>query len=83
MPAFLERQVELVAPDLVVLLGGAAAKHVLDVAEGIIRNTWELRDVEMEAIRCGPWPRCTRLPSCARPLLSDSHGAICSPSGHA
>src|SRR5262249_9753130 len=29
---FLERQVELVAPELLVLLGGAAAKHVLGVS---------------------------------------------------
>jgi len=44
---FLERQVELVAPEVVVLLGGAAAKHLLEVAEGImrIRGTW--RDVEI------------------------------------
>jgi len=42
---FLERQVELVAPDLVVLLGGAAAKHVLDVAEGIMRIRGKLREV--------------------------------------
>ena len=34
---FLERQVELVAPQIVVLLGGAAAKHILDVPEGIMR----------------------------------------------
>jgi DNA polymerase len=44
---FLERQVELVAPDLVVLLGGAAAKHVLDVAEGIMRIRGKLRQVEI------------------------------------
>jgi uracil-DNA glycosylase len=39
---FMERQVELVAPDLVLLLGGAAAKHILDVADGImrIRGKW-------------------------------------------
>ena len=39
---FLERQVELVAPEVVVLLGGAAAKHLLEVAEGImrIRGKW-------------------------------------------
>jgi uracil-DNA glycosylase len=42
---FLERQVELVAPHLVVLLGGAAAKHVLDVAEGIMRIRGKLREV--------------------------------------
>jgi uracil-DNA glycosylase family 4 len=34
---FLERQVALVAPDYVVPLGGAAAKALLDVAEGIMR----------------------------------------------
>jgi DNA polymerase len=42
---FLERQVELVAPDLVVLLGGAAAKHVFDVPEGIMRVRGRFRDV--------------------------------------
>jgi uracil-DNA glycosylase len=34
---FLERQIELVAPKVVALLGGAAAKHLLDVTEGIMR----------------------------------------------
>jgi DNA polymerase len=42
---FLERQVELVAPDVVVLLGGAAAKHILDVPEGIMRIRGKFRDV--------------------------------------
>jgi uracil-DNA glycosylase len=44
---FLERQVELVAPELIVLLGGAAAKHVLDVAEGIMRIRGKMREVEI------------------------------------
>ncbi len=48
---FLERQVELVAPELVVLLGGAAAKHVLDVAEGIMRIRGKWREVEIGAAR--------------------------------
>ena len=48
---FLERQVELVSPDLVVLLGGAAAKHVLDVAEGIMRIRGKLREVEIGSLR--------------------------------
>lgn len=42
---FLERQVELVAPDVVVLLGGAAAKHIFDVPEGIMRIRGKIRDV--------------------------------------
>lgn len=42
---FLERQVELVAPDIVVLLGGAAAKHILDVPEGIMRIRGKFRDI--------------------------------------
>jgi len=44
---FLERQVELVSPALIVLLGGAAAKHVLDVTEGIMRTRGKLREVEI------------------------------------
>ena len=44
---FLERQVELVGPELVVLLGGAAAKHVLDVADGIMRIRGKVRDIEI------------------------------------
>jgi DNA polymerase len=42
---FLERQVALVAPQLLVLLGGAAAKHVLGMADGIMRLRGKLRDV--------------------------------------
>lgn len=34
---FLERQIELVAPELLLLLGGAATKQVLDTPEGIMR----------------------------------------------
>ncbi len=34
---FLERQIALVEPDFIVPLGGAAAKALLDVAEGIMR----------------------------------------------
>lgn len=39
---FLERQMELVAPDVVIALGGAAAKEVLCVNEGImkLRGKW-------------------------------------------
>ena len=44
---FLERQVELVAPELILLLGGAAAKHVLEVADGIMRIRGKLRDIEI------------------------------------
>jgi DNA polymerase len=42
---FLERQIELVAPELLVLLGGAAAKHVLSVNDGIMRLRGRLREV--------------------------------------
>jgi DNA polymerase len=40
---FLERQIELVAPRMLLLLGGAAAKHILRTEEGIlkIRGKWQ------------------------------------------
>jgi uracil-DNA glycosylase len=44
---FLERQMELVRPDILILLGGVAAKHVLDVAEGIMRVRGKWRDVQV------------------------------------
>jgi DNA polymerase len=44
---FLERQIELVGPELIVLLGGAAAKHLLDVTEGILRIRGKLRDIRI------------------------------------
>ena len=46
---FLERQIELVAPKVVALLGGAAAKHVLDVAEGIMRIRGKQRAIVIGA----------------------------------
>ncbi len=41
---FLSRQIELLAPDVMVLLGGAAAKSILGVSEGImrLRGKWKL-----------------------------------------
>lgn len=44
---FLERQVALVAPQVVLALGGAAAKHLFDVADGIMRVRGKWRDVEI------------------------------------
>lgn len=41
---FLARQIELLAPDVIVLLGGAAAKSMLETTEGImrLRGKWKL-----------------------------------------
>ncbi len=44
---FLERQAALVAPDVVLALGGAAAKHLFDVADGIMRVRGKGRDLEI------------------------------------
>ena len=44
---FLERQVELVAPDIIVALGGAAAKAVMGEAEGIMRLRGRWRDTQI------------------------------------
>ena len=44
---FLERQAELVAPDFVLLLGGAAAKHIFDVADGIMRIRGKWREIDI------------------------------------
>jgi DNA polymerase len=44
---FLERQVELVAPDLVLLLGGVAANHILGATEGIMRVRGKWREVTL------------------------------------
>jgi len=48
---FLERQVELVAPHLIVLLGGAAAKHMLEVADGIMRIRGKMREVAIGNVK--------------------------------
>jgi DNA polymerase len=42
---FLQRQVELVAPDFVMLLGGAAANHIFGATEGIMRIRGKWREV--------------------------------------
>ena len=48
---FLERQVELVAPHLIVLLGGAAAKHMLEVADGIMRIRGKMREIAIGSVK--------------------------------
>jgi uracil-DNA glycosylase family 4 len=42
---FLERQIELVAPKMLVVVGGSAAKEVLGASEGIMRLRGKWRDV--------------------------------------
>ncbi len=44
---FLDRQIALVEPDFIVPLGGAAAKHMLNVAEGIMRLRGRWQDVQV------------------------------------
>jgi len=46
---FLERQTELVAPKIVLALGGAAAKQLFDVADGIMRVRGKWREIELGA----------------------------------
>ncbi|MGE0023547.1 MAG: uracil-DNA glycosylase family protein [Hyphomicrobium sp.] len=43
---FLERQMELVAPHVVLLLGGAAAKEMLAVTDGIMRIRGKWREIQ-------------------------------------
>lgn len=53
---FLDRQIELVAPDIIVLLGGAAANTVLGAPGGImrLRGTWKEIDSAGRRIRAMP-----------------------------
>jgi DNA polymerase len=44
---FLERQVALVAPKVVLALGGAAAKQLFDAADGIMRIRGKWRELDM------------------------------------
>ena len=44
---FLIRQIELAGPQFLLLLGGAAAKHVLGVTEGILRIRGKWHEVEV------------------------------------
>lgn len=46
---FLERQVELVKPEILLLLGGPSAKFILDEAEGIMKLRGKWRDVTIGA----------------------------------
>lgn len=44
---FLERQMELVAPDMIAVLGGAAAKEVFGVSEGIMKLRGKWRQISV------------------------------------
>jgi DNA polymerase len=44
---FIARQIALVAPAVLVPLGGAAAKELFDTSEGILRQRGRVRDMEM------------------------------------
>jgi len=48
---FLTRQVELVAPEILVLLGGASAKQIFGASDGIMKLRGKWRDIEIGAHR--------------------------------
>lgn len=53
---FLERQIELVGPEFIVLLGGAATQHVLGAPEGImkVRGSWREATIGGKTYRAMP-----------------------------
>jgi DNA polymerase len=50
---FLQRQIELVEPEILLLLGGAAAKQVLETEQGImkLRGKWKTYELGGRSIR--------------------------------
>lgn len=53
---FLDRQIELVEPEVILLLGGAAAKAILEVEEGIMRIRGKWRDTAIGGVRVRALP---------------------------
>lgn len=53
---FLERQMALVAPEIVLTLGGPAAKAILDVSDGILRVRGKWAEIESEGRRIRVMP---------------------------
>lgn len=53
---FLDRQVELLDPEFIVLIGGPASHHILDTTEGItrIRGSWRDREIGGKTRRAIP-----------------------------
>ena len=49
---FLTRQIELVRPEMIVLLGGAAAKHMLGTTDGIMRLRGKWKTLQAGAHGC-------------------------------
>lgn len=48
---FLDRQIQLVAPKVVLLLGGTAAKFMLDVPDGILKLRGKWRELEVSGTK--------------------------------
>ena len=51
---FIERQIALADPDFLIFLGGASAKQLIGVKEGILRlrGKWKTYDAGLKPIRC-------------------------------
>ena len=73
---FIERQIELVNPKVLVNLGGPSAKILLNTTEGILRlrGNWRVHTTA-PASPFPPCRRCTRPICCATPRTRSSPGA--------
>ena len=73
---FLERQTALVAPDILLVLGAAAAQHVLKIEDGIMRARGKWRDLDfgghtMRAMATLHPAYLLRTPSAKQPVWRD------------
>lgn len=75
---FIERQVELVAPKIVVTLGGAAAKQILGVTTGILRLRGQVSDLPPVVTITSISGIATHAITCAAILVASS-GTIARP----
>ena len=75
---FLARQIELLAPQVLVLLGGAAAKTILGATRGHHAAPGQVAQLIPAPAATSPrWPRSIPPICCARPRTSGSPGATC------
>ena len=75
---FIERQIELAKPKVLVTLGGPSAKVLLNTTEGVLRlrGNWRVHAHRVGQRRSRRCRRCTRPISCATPPTRNSPGGI-------
>ena len=73
----MKRHIQLIAPKVIVTLGGSSTKALLGTQDGILKCRGKWHEFDLAMAQSHYWQHCTLLIYCGHPARKPWHGRIC------